>query len=113
MVLTLPQMHTISVGDTEKVSVNYTEHLDVGESLTGTPTVVEITTTDLTIGNKVVSSVTYVESGTGNTVAVGSAVQFTVSGGTAAHSPYTISVTVSTNATPARTFKRYVTLSFA
>lgn len=112
MVLYLPQRPIISVGDTEKVSINFTDHLDSGESLTGTPTVVEVGTTDLTLASKAVNSATYVEAHTGDTVAIGKAVQYTVTGGTVVDSPYTISVTVSTNATPARTFVRYHYLSF-
>lgn len=106
MPVVLDQIHTISVGETETVAVNYTAHLDSGESLTGTPTVAEQTTTDLTISNKAVNTATYTEADTGNTVAVGAAVRFSVAGGTVANSPYTIRVTVSTDATPARTFVR-------
>ena len=112
MVVILPQRHIVSVGDTEVVSVNFTDHLDSGESLTGTPTIVEVTTTDLTLANKAVSTATYVESETKDTIAVGAAVQFSVLGGTAANSPYSISVTVSTDATIPRTFVRYVSLTF-
>ena len=112
MPITLPQRPAISVGDTEVVSVNYTDHLDAGESLTGTPTVVEVTTTDLTLGSKVVSTSTYVEADSGDTVAVGAAVQFTVAGGLVANSPYTIRITVGTDATPARTFVRDIQLGW-
>ena len=111
MVVYLPQRPIISVGDIEKVSVNFTDHLDSGESLTGTPTVVEVSTTDLTLASKAVNSATYVEAVTGDTVAIGKAVQFTVTGLTVANSPYTIRVTASTNATPARTFVRDLYLS--
>ena len=112
MPITLPQRPAISVGDTEVVSVNYTDHLDAGESLTGTPTIVEVTTSDLTLGSKVVNTSTYVEARSGDTVAVGAAVQFTVAGGLADTAPYTIRITVSTDATPARTFVRDVLLSW-
>ena len=112
MVLYLPQRPIISVGDTEKVSVNFTDHLDSGESLTGTPTVVEVTTSNLNMASKSVNAATYIESQTGETVAIGKAVQFTVTGGLANNSPYTINVTVSTDATPARTFVRRIYLSF-
>ena len=106
MFIALPQRHTISVGDTEVVSVNYTDHLDDGDLLTGTVTVAEQTTSDLTIANNAVNTATYVEAQTGDTVAIGAAAQFSVSGGTAANSPYTVRVTCSTDATPARTFVR-------
>jgi len=113
MVIALPQTFVISVGDTETVAVNFTDHLDSGELLTGTPTVVEVTTSDLTLGSKAVNTATYVESQSGDTVAIGAAVQFSVSGGTAANSPYKIRVTCSTDATPARTFVRDCTLIWA
>jgi len=106
MVLVLPQRPCISVGDTETAAINFTDHLDSGELLTGTPTAVEVTTSDLTIGSVAVNTATYVEAETGDTVAIGAAVQFSVSGGTTANSPYLIRVTVSTDASPARTFVR-------
>jgi small ligand-binding sensory domain FIST len=52
-----------------------------------------------------------VDSNTGNTVAVGKAVQFVVSAGTAAQSPYEITVTAATNSTPAETLKKLLILS--
>lgn len=60
-----------------------------------------------------VNSATYVDYNTGNTVAIGKAVQFVVSSGVASQSPYDITVTAATNSTPAETLKRIVTLSFA
>jgi len=79
--------------------------LDTGESLTGTPTVVEVTTTDLTITSKAVSTTALTINGT--SVAAGAAVQFKVSGMKTTGSPYTLKVTVSTNATPAQTKNRF------
>ena len=108
----LSQRHTVSVGETEVVAVNYTDHLDSGELLTGTPTVAEQTTSDLTLANKAVNTATYLEAVSGDTVAIGAAVQFSALGGTAANSPYTIRVTVTTDATPARTFVRDLLLSW-
>ena len=37
----LEGLPSISVGDTETVSIDFSEHLDSGELLTGTPTVIE------------------------------------------------------------------------
>ena len=109
MTVELKQKRTISSGDTEIVSINFTDLLDSGELLTGTPTVAEQTTSDLTLGNKAVNTATYEEAQTGNTVAIGAAVQFTVSPG-GSTGTYTIRVTVSTDATPARTFERDLVL---
>ena len=42
--------------ETRTISVDYTDKLDVGESLTGTPTIAEVTTTDLTISGAQLNS---------------------------------------------------------
>ena len=107
MVATLPQRPSFSAGDSEVVSIDYQDLLDAGELLTGTPTVVEPTTTGLTLGNKAVNTTELRI--LGRNVAVGEAVQFTVSGQTA-NTLYRIRVTVSTDATTPRTFVRDVLL---
>ena len=108
MPITLPEVYTISVGETELVSIDYSRHLDNGELLTGTPTVVEVTTSDLTLANKQVNTVAYVHQY--GTAEIGWAVQFSVSGQMVANSPYTIRVTVSTDASIVRTFVRDIAL---
>ena len=112
MPLTAKERPTISVGDTEVISVNFTDLLDGSELLTGTPTVVEQTSSDLTIATVQVNTNTYTEACSGDTVAVGAAVQCKVSGGTVANSPYRIRVTCSSDATIARTFVRDVLLNW-
>lgn len=106
------QRHTVSVGETRLVRVNFADNLQSGVTLTGTPTVVEVTTTDLTLGSKSLNAATYTDDD-GTTVAISNAVTFTVAGGTAANSPYSILVTTATNSTPAETLKCLVKLSFA
>lgn len=106
----LEQQYDISTGSTEIVSVNYTSVLDSAEVLTGTPTVAEITTANLTLGNKLVNTATYTEIVTGDTVAIGKAVQFTVSSSTAGL--YQIRVTVSSDSSPTRTFVNDLYLRF-
>lgn len=106
------QRHTVSVGETRLVRVNFADNMQSGVTLTGTPTVIEVTTTDLTLGSKALNAATYTDDD-GSTVAVSHAVEFTVAGGTTAHSPYSILVTASTNSTPAETLKCLVNLSFA
>ena len=59
MPVTLSPQYQISVSDLEAVAVEFTDHLDSGELLTGTPTVEEITTTDLTLANKALNTGTY------------------------------------------------------
>lgn len=103
MVLTISQHAVISVGDVELVAIDYTDLLDTGELLTGTPTVTEQTTADLTLANKAVSTASLTILGT--TVVTGAAVQFSIQGQQAS-TCYTIRVSVGTDATPARTFVR-------
>ena len=108
MPITLSQVPVISAGDTEVLAVDFTDQLDSGELLTGTPTIVEVTTTALTLASKAVSTAALVIDG--RTVAIGMAVQCKVSGQVASNT-YRIRITVSTNATLARTFVRDATFS--
>ena len=106
-----PQIQTIVVGETRNVAVSFAAKLDSNELLTGTPTVVEVTSSDLTITNAVVSTAELTI--LSETVAIGQAVTFTVSGALASGgltTPpskaglYQIKVTPLTNATNAQTF---------
>jgi len=94
MPIKLDQRPVISVGDTEFAKIDYTEYLDSAELLTGTPTVVEVTTTDLTITSKIVNTVAVriLE----RDVAIGHAVQFKVTG-QKSNTEYSIRITVSTD----------------
>ena len=103
-----PQRQTCRVGETRTPAVSFVDLLESGELLTGTPTVTEVTTTDLTLDNKAVNTGELTINS--KTVAIGQAVQFRVSDQSVANSPYTLLVTVSTDATPAQTFKRKLTL---
>lgn len=111
MPIAAPQTYEVSAGATRIVRVNVTRDLDSGVTLTGTPTVVEVTTTALTLANKKVNTATYVESHSGTTVAIGKAVEFTVTGGVAG-TTYTVRITVSTTSTPAETLVYDVELTF-
>ena len=102
MPIRLQQRPILSVGDVEKGAVSFAEVLDASETLTGTPLVTEVGTTDLTLGDKAVSSAALTILGV--SVAAGEAVQFSVSGQKAG-TLYTISVTASTTAS--RTLVRY------
>ncbi len=91
-----PQLPTAAVGATRLHSVDCTGHLDSGELMTGTPTITEVDTSDLTITNKVVSTAALVIDT--KTVAAGKAVQFKVSGMLVANSPYSIKIIAATDA---------------
>jgi hypothetical protein len=98
------QIPAFAVGDTRNGAISFAGQLDSGEALTGTPTVVELTTTDLTISGVAVSTTALTING--ETVAIGEAVQFKVVGMTAAN--YRLKVTATTDSTPAQTLVRYV-----
>jgi hypothetical protein len=70
-----PQVHEISTSETRNVAVDLAGKLDSGELLSGTPTVVEVETSELVLGSKVVNTAELTING--RTVAVGEAVQFT------------------------------------
>lgn len=104
------ERYTWKVGSTRTPRLSYDEILEkkapdgtgTNELLTGTPTVVEVTTTDLTIDNKAVSTTSL--DIRNETIITGRALTFRVSGHLVANAPYTIKITVSTDATPAQTF---------
>ena len=108
---TAPERPVLVPGETRNFAVSFAGELDSGEVLTGTPTVAEQTTSDLTIENKAVNTAALTING--KTVAIGNAVQFKVSAQLAAGSEredesvatgtYKIKITVGTDATPAQT----------
>lgn len=95
MAVTLEQQPQISEGDVDVVSIDYTSYLDSDETLSGTPTVTEVTTADLTLASKAVSSAALVI--LGRTVAIAKAVQFSVSGQQSG-TTYRVRVSVATSA---------------
>lgn len=95
MSITAPQRHKKTVSEVRRVSVDMSALLDSGEALSGTPTVVELVTSDLTLGSKVVTSGAVTINGV--SVPAGEAVQFTVEGGTA-DEEYSIRITCGTDA---------------
>ena len=101
------QVHSKSVSAVRNISVSFAEPLDAGETLTGTPTAVEETTSDLTIASVAVS--TSILTIDGNSVAIGEAITFNVTGGLAGRE-YAINITCGTTSTPAQTLTGEVTL---
>ena len=102
------QVQCKTASEARNVAVNFQGKLDSGELLTGTPTVVEVTTSDLTIDNVAVNTAALTIDGV--SVAIGEAVQFRVSGGNAG-TDYTIRIDVGTDASPAQTLVLNVCLS--
>lgn len=99
MTSTAPQRQTMSAGEARLVSIDFTDKLDAGELLTGTVTVT-VSPTGPTISNKAVSATALTING--RSVIAGQAVQFLVSGATAA-TEYTFTASVGTNSSPAET----------
>lgn len=118
---TAPERPVLVPGETRNFAVSFGDVVDSGELLTGTPTVAEETTSDLTIANKAVNTAALTING--KSVAIGQAVQFKVSGQLAtgtvrgdesiATGNYEIKITVSTDATPAQTLIKYVQFDVA
>jgi len=106
---TAPQRPSASVGATKNVAVSFSGELDSGEKLTGTPTIVEDTTSDLTITNKTVS----VETLNINKVDVpiGEAVQCSVSGFVSDNFPYTLNIVAVTDGSPPQTLPGKIIIS--
>lgn len=95
--ITLPP---ISEGAKRNVAIDFTADLNDDELLTGTVTVTENTTTDLTIANKQVN-VAIIDIN-GVDVAVGKAVMFSVDAANAvAGQLYILDLSVATDSTPA------------
>lgn len=97
---TAPERHKKVDSEVRNVAVSFANKLDSGELLTGTPTATEVSTTDLTISDVAVNTAALTISGV--SVAVGEAVQFKVSGGTAGVK-YKVRVTCATDSSPAQT----------
>lgn len=97
---TANQVQCKTASEVRNVAVSFSGKLDSGELLTGTPTVVEVTTSALTLDNKVVSTAILTINSV--SVPVGEAVQFRVSGGTAG-ATYQIRINCDTDASPAQT----------
>lgn len=106
---TAPQRPTIAEGEVRNVSVSFVDVLDDGELLTGTPTVSEQGTSNLTISNVSINSANLTING--ESVSPGQAVQFRVSGQRASTGSYTIKITVGTDATPPQTLVKYIRFS--
>lgn len=92
------QVHRKTAAEVRLVSVDYRGKLDNGELLTGTPSV-SILPTGPTIANESVNSAALTING--QSVAIGQAAQFKISGGTAG-TKYTITVKCDTDSTPAQ-----------
>lgn len=99
MTQTAPQIPTKTESETLNGAISFVNRLDSGELLTGTPAITEIGTSDLTITNNVVNTAQLIINN--ETVAIGQAVQYSISGGNA-NTTYILSVSCGTDATPSQ-----------
>ncbi|HEB79102.1 MAG TPA: hypothetical protein ENI79_01330 [Rhodospirillales bacterium] len=99
--------HFKSVSGVRNVAIDHQDALKKGELVILTPTITEVSTSDLTLSNKVVNTVAITIDN--RSVAIGKAVQFKVSGGLAGIE-YTINVNVDTDSSPAQTLVTNVRL---
>lgn len=99
MAIEAVQVPDIAASATENGAISFVGKLDSAELLTGTPTVVELTSSDLTIASVAVSSSALTINGV--SVAAGKAVTFSVTGQTAG-TTYRLKATAGTDSTPAQ-----------
>lgn len=105
MNLTAAQIPIAMVGETVLGQVSFDARLDTGELLTGTPTVTEITSADLTIDSEAVSGTA--ETINGLSVAASRSILFRVSGQVAG-TEYKLRVQCATTSSPAQTLRGFV-----
>ena len=106
MTIKAKQVQRKSSGETLQVRISFADLLVDSDTLTGTPTVAEQTTTDLTLTSKEVNSTAITI--LGESVASANAVTFLCAGGTAG-TTYTIRVTVDTAGSSI--FERHILLN--
>ena len=114
MTVEAPQLYEIGTSAARNAIVDFTDELDAGELLTGTPTVDELDTSDLTITNESVNTAELTTYPDGPdmpavTVAIGKAVQFHVTGALAGIA-YTLRVLAATDSTPAQSIPQLIRL---
>ena len=104
MYLDCPEFPALVAGESVLGGVSYDAILSSSEALTGTPTVVELTTSHLTISSVAKNAAAVVISG--STVAANRAVMFLVAGMQVANT-YRLRVTGVVNSTPNQTRIRF------
>lgn len=100
MTIEFDQIPTVAAGEVRNGKISLANLLDSGESLSGTPTIVELGSTDLTISSVGKSTGTLEINGV--SVTSGHAVVFKATG-FVGPKQYRLKVTADTNSTPAQT----------
>lgn len=107
----------LKLGSIRNVSLNLVKALNEGELVESVTEVEDVTydgqpTGDLSIGNTGVNTVAYTDQRTGETVAVGKAVQFSITTSSSVARVYKIKVTYVTDSTPTETVVDFLFVSF-
>ena len=95
------QIQSKTANEVRNLAANFTDKLDAGETLTGTPTV-SVSPSGVTVASEAVSTGTLTI--LGESVATAKAVTCSVSGGSAG-TRYTLTIQCGTNASPAQTLE--------
>lgn len=107
-VLTCPEIHVMAIGEKRIISVDFTDALDAGVTLTGTPTTGVSPSGGPAIANAAVN--TEAVQIKDELAAIGKAVQFSADAAGVTAATYTVTLTVTSTTTPAETIKRRVTI---
>lgn len=99
--VTVSKVFVMHAGEVPNCAVSFIPLLESGELLTGTPTVVEVGTSHLTIASVAKNTATITIDGVSH--AANQAVQFRISSGAVAGTTYILKVTCGTDASPAQT----------
>ena len=97
-----PQIPCVLDGETRNGKASFANKLDSGELLTGSPTITELGTTDLTIANAAVSTAALTINGV--SVDTGEAITFKASG-FVANKIYRLLLQCGTDSSPAQTLR--------
>lgn len=105
MTIELEPVYTVSPDETEMVAIDYTDHLDSDETLSGTPTVTSIGAHTVTVSNVGLNSTA--KTILGRSVVANKAVTFRITS-LVAECDYAIKISVGTSSSPARTIVRQI-----
>lgn len=107
----------LTIGSTRVVSFNVSDSLPSGVSVSAVSSVSDVTdggsaTGDLTISSVQVNSATYTERHTGDTVAIGAAIQWLMSTSATEEKDYLLKITYVTDGSPAETITDYLNVKY-
>lgn len=107
----------LTLGSTRNVSHDVTEAIAADDTVASVSSITDVTddgvsTGELTIANKAASTVAYTDQKTGVTVAIGKAIQFTISTSSTVAATYKLKIVYTTTNSPAETVVDYLFVTF-